>query len=222
MTTEKKLIYITSDEQLVHEISLKSSKNTYIIDLDTGEPISATVSKHSSTSDRNNEQSKRSRKSITNSRCVICGDHAIGYNYDVLSCASCKAFFYGHAYENLIKMFDRRASNSERSRYRRRYPRPTPIRNYNYGGPYGYGYSPYAQSYPYNNFYGIGAGAVAPPVFTSHHHHHGHHSGGGGASCGGGGGGASCGGGGGGASCGGGGGGASCGGGGGGASCGGG
>ncbi|CAF1404729.1 unnamed protein product [Adineta ricciae] len=106
MATEKKLIYITSDEQLVHEVSLKRSKNTYIVDLDTGEPISATVSKHSSTSDRNNQQSKRSRKSITNSRCVICGDHAIGYNYDVLSCASCKAFFYGHAYENLIKMFD--------------------------------------------------------------------------------------------------------------------
>ena len=46
MATEKKLIYITSDEQLVHEISLKRSKNTYIIDLDTGEPINATVSKH--------------------------------------------------------------------------------------------------------------------------------------------------------------------------------
>ncbi|CAF1255503.1 unnamed protein product [Adineta ricciae] len=104
MATEKKLIYITSDEQLVHEVSLKRSKNTYIVDLDTGEPISATVSKHSSTSDRNNQQSKRSRKSITNSRCVICGDHAIGYNYDVLSCASCKAFFYGHAYENLERL----------------------------------------------------------------------------------------------------------------------
>lgn len=26
--------------------------------------------------------------------CRICGDRAIGYNYDVLSCASCKSFFY--------------------------------------------------------------------------------------------------------------------------------
>ncbi len=25
--------------------------------------------------------------------CTICGDRAIGFNYDVLSCASCKAFF---------------------------------------------------------------------------------------------------------------------------------
>jgi hypothetical protein len=29
--------------------------------------------------------------------CAICGDHAIGYNYDVLSCASCKAFFRRNA-----------------------------------------------------------------------------------------------------------------------------
>jgi hypothetical protein len=46
MTTEKRLIFITSDEQLVHEISLKKSKNTHIIDLDTGENISSTLSKH--------------------------------------------------------------------------------------------------------------------------------------------------------------------------------
>jgi hypothetical protein len=29
--------------------------------------------------------------------CSICGDHAIGFNYDVLSCASCKAFFRRNA-----------------------------------------------------------------------------------------------------------------------------
>jgi hypothetical protein len=46
MTTEKRLIFITSDEQLVHEISLKKSKNTHFIDLDTGENISSTLSKH--------------------------------------------------------------------------------------------------------------------------------------------------------------------------------
>jgi nuclear receptor subfamily 1 group I len=29
--------------------------------------------------------------------CAICGDRAIGFNYDVLSCASCKAFFRRNA-----------------------------------------------------------------------------------------------------------------------------
>lgn len=46
MTTEKRLIFITSDEQLVREISSKKSKNTYIIDFDTGEHINSTLSEH--------------------------------------------------------------------------------------------------------------------------------------------------------------------------------
>jgi hypothetical protein len=34
--------------------------------------------------------------------CTICGDHAIGFNYDVLSCASCKAFFRRNANQNSV------------------------------------------------------------------------------------------------------------------------
>ncbi len=34
--------------------------------------------------------------------CVICGNRAIGYNYDVLSCASCKAFFRRTADRNVV------------------------------------------------------------------------------------------------------------------------
>ncbi len=37
--------------------------------------------------------------------CVICGNRAIGYNYDVLSCASCKAFFRRNADQNLVCFF---------------------------------------------------------------------------------------------------------------------
>ncbi|CAF0948888.1 unnamed protein product [Adineta ricciae] len=90
MTTEKNLIFITSDEDLIHEISLKKSQNTHLIDLDTGKPIIPTLTKHKSKS--------------TNSICIICGDRAIGYNYNVLSCASCKAFFHRYAHENLETM----------------------------------------------------------------------------------------------------------------------
>jgi len=31
--------------------------------------------------------------------CAICGDRAIGFNYDAPSCASCKAFFRRNAYQ---------------------------------------------------------------------------------------------------------------------------
>ncbi|CAF4540969.1 unnamed protein product, partial [Rotaria sp. Silwood2] len=43
--------------------------------------------------------------------CVICGDHAIGFNYDVLTCASCKAFFRRNAQHNLKKIRCRTGQN---------------------------------------------------------------------------------------------------------------
>lgn len=93
MTNEKKLIFVTSDEDLVRQISLKKTKNTHIIDLDTGKQIIPT----------NSSKPIKTSKKTTNSICIICGDHAIGYNYDVLSCASCKAFFHRYAHEKLVE-----------------------------------------------------------------------------------------------------------------------
>ncbi len=40
--------------------------------------------------------SKTSKKGL-DLLCVICEDRAIGFNYDVLTCASCKAFFRRNA-----------------------------------------------------------------------------------------------------------------------------
>jgi hypothetical protein len=34
--------------------------------------------------------------------CNICGDRALGFNYDVLSCGSCKAFFHRNAHLDLV------------------------------------------------------------------------------------------------------------------------
>ncbi len=36
--------------------------------------------------------------------CDICGDRAIGFNYNVLSCASCKAFFRRNANQNRVSL----------------------------------------------------------------------------------------------------------------------
>ncbi len=43
MASQTKMIFITSDEDLVHKISLNKSTNTRIIDLDDHEQMSLTV-----------------------------------------------------------------------------------------------------------------------------------------------------------------------------------
>lgn len=47
---------------------------------------------------------KSSRKSL-DLLCVICEDHAIGFNYDVLTCASCKAFFRRNAQYQPVRFY---------------------------------------------------------------------------------------------------------------------
>jgi hypothetical protein len=42
--------------------------------------------------------SKKSQNLI----CIICGDRAIGFNYNVHSCGSCKAFFRRNANQNRV------------------------------------------------------------------------------------------------------------------------
>jgi hypothetical protein len=44
--------------------------------------------------------------------CTICGDHAIGFNYDALSCASCKAFFRRNANQHSVSLIFFFYSNS--------------------------------------------------------------------------------------------------------------
>ena len=36
--------------------------------------------------------------------CTICGDRAICYNYDAISCASCKTFFRRNAHQNIVSL----------------------------------------------------------------------------------------------------------------------
>ena len=51
----------------------------------------------------------RTRKNKEDKVCGVCGDRALGYNFDAISCESCKAFFRRNAPKGLvcIKIFSK-------------------------------------------------------------------------------------------------------------------
>ncbi|CAF1550312.1 unnamed protein product, partial [Rotaria sordida] len=77
MADQTQIIIITSDEDII--------LNKRTID----------------TTDHNQSKSVKTQKKSTDLICTICGDRAIGYNYAVLSCASCKAFFHRNGHQDL-------------------------------------------------------------------------------------------------------------------------
>ena len=45
---------------------------------------------------------KGTRKNKEDKYCGVCGDRALGYNFDAISCESCKAFFRRNAPKGLV------------------------------------------------------------------------------------------------------------------------
>ncbi|CAF1013610.1 unnamed protein product [Adineta steineri] len=130
MNHPTKMIIITSNKDLIDELSTKKSADTQIINCN-GNNLIDLISKDNNNSfdfnflaqlselNSNNDQiykhvldtsqDNRSKigktsKKTTNLVCVICSDHAIGFNYDVLTCASCKAFFRRNAHHHPDKL----------------------------------------------------------------------------------------------------------------------
>jgi len=48
--------------------------------------------------------SVRSRKNKEDKICGVCGDKALGFNFDAISCESCKAFFRRNAPKGLVSI----------------------------------------------------------------------------------------------------------------------
>lgn len=46
--------------------------------------------------------SKSGRKNKEDKVCGVCGDRALGYNFDAISCESCKAFFRRNAFKGVV------------------------------------------------------------------------------------------------------------------------
>ncbi|KAK3725638.1 hypothetical protein RRG08_043055 [Elysia crispata] len=50
---------------------------------------------------------KGTRKNKEDKYCGVCGDRALGYNFDAISCESCKAFFRRNAPKGLVSRLQR-------------------------------------------------------------------------------------------------------------------
>ena len=46
----------------------------------------------------------KARKNKEDKYCGVCGDRALGYNFDAISCESCKAFFRRNAPKGLVSV----------------------------------------------------------------------------------------------------------------------
>ena len=114
MAGQTKMIIITSDEDIIHEFVFNRNLNTHIIDNRQMTPTEKNdflpefsrndqVCKRTiGTTDHNQSKPVKTRKKSIDLVCTICGDRAIGYNYAVLSCASCKAFFHRNGHQDLV------------------------------------------------------------------------------------------------------------------------
>ncbi|CAF1071484.1 unnamed protein product [Adineta ricciae] len=123
MTTQTKVMIVTADDNFIRLISSNKQLNTTVVNLDknnqstsTNNPntsiidlvILAQLFNKNSTCDHTNKrtldssqgnQAKVVKTSEKNNDlvCSVCGDHAVGFNYGAMTCASCKVFFRRNA-----------------------------------------------------------------------------------------------------------------------------
>ncbi|CAF1193689.1 unnamed protein product [Adineta ricciae] len=129
MTTDQtKIIIVTANQSLIEQICSNNIANTQVLDVTNNEQNCSAINgdniisnlaflaQLSDGSSKNERIYKRALDSTDRSGekpakvskkpmiCAICGGRAIGYNYNVSSCSSCKAFFRRHVNQSLDEM----------------------------------------------------------------------------------------------------------------------
>ncbi|CAF0761081.1 unnamed protein product [Adineta steineri] len=109
MDNENRVIILTSNEDLINQLSANKIPDTHTINFNYLDNLSQLNSKIDKFNDR---------------ICVICRNVAIGYNYDVLTCASCRIFFYRNQNQrNKLKCLLRQGQCSIDYKHDRKCPR---------------------------------------------------------------------------------------------------
>jgi hypothetical protein len=113
-TNQEKMIIITTNEDIIRQFSSKQIKDTHVIHFNDNKQLTTVNEVYKRAFDSLDEDQLESVKSLKKSSdyiCAICGDHAIGFNYDVLSCASCRIFFHRNANQNIVSIVFLRSSD---------------------------------------------------------------------------------------------------------------
>jgi hypothetical protein len=101
---KRRIMIITADDNLIEQIQKTSNAslfNSIILD-SNGDNVA--FSRSETKNVQSGAQLSNHKKPKTGSlTCVICGAPAHGYNFDIISCESCKAFFRRNAFKDPVR-----------------------------------------------------------------------------------------------------------------------
>jgi hypothetical protein len=103
---KRRIMIITADESIIEQLQHNNNASLFkSIILDTnGENVELS---HSHINDIQPEIQLLNHKKTRNDSltCVVCGSPAHGYNFDAISCESCKAFFRRNALKDPVGFY---------------------------------------------------------------------------------------------------------------------
>lgn len=101
---KRRIMIITADESIIEQ--LQSSNNASLLKSivldpnDDGEDVSHALLTNMQVETPSSTNKKPKQGSLT---CVVCGSAANGYNFDAITCESCKAFFRRNALKDPVR-----------------------------------------------------------------------------------------------------------------------
>jgi hypothetical protein len=113
MTSEgskkRRIMIITADESIIEQLQSNGNASLFksIILDSNGDNVELS---HSHSKDLQPEMQSSTNKKSKNDllTCVVCGSPAHGYNFDAISCESCKAFFRRNALKDPVRFYSRK------------------------------------------------------------------------------------------------------------------